>query len=292
MRAPPGRQLLVIADDFGIGPATSQGILDLASRGIVTGTVLLVNSPFAVQAVDAWRRAGKPLELGWHPCLTLDKPLSPSRQIASLVGGDGRFHSLAAFLTRLMTWRIDPEHVRRELDAQYERYCDLTGAPPALVNAHHHLQVFSPIAAVLRELLCRQSPRPYVRRVREPARLLWSVPEARLKRTLLAWQGSRPARGLDRHGFPGNTHLAGLSVEWLQRVPGAVVEVVCHPGHYDATLLGRDSPGGVVALKRRVQELELLQHPGFRQRCNAAGFTLTAPSAVRMCYEPGSAAAA
>ena len=35
-----------MADDFGIGPGTSQGILDLAAAGrLVTATVLLVNSP-------------------------------------------------------------------------------------------------------------------------------------------------------------------------------------------------------------------------------------------------------
>src|SRR5690349_18375441 len=45
------RQLLVIADDFGIGPETSHAILDLGRRGRVGGTVLLVNSPHAAEAV-------------------------------------------------------------------------------------------------------------------------------------------------------------------------------------------------------------------------------------------------
>src|SRR5437879_4950211 len=65
------RSLIVTADDFGIGPATSLGILDLAVQGLVTGTVLLVNSPYAEQAVRAWNQAGRPVELGWHPALTL-----------------------------------------------------------------------------------------------------------------------------------------------------------------------------------------------------------------------------
>ena len=36
----PKRYLVVTADDFGIGPATSRGILDLAGEGLVTATVL------------------------------------------------------------------------------------------------------------------------------------------------------------------------------------------------------------------------------------------------------------
>ena len=70
--------MLVTADDFGIGPETSRGILDLAVKGVLTSTVLLVNSPYAAECVGMWRRAGGPIELGWHPCLTLDSPiLSP-----------------------------------------------------------------------------------------------------------------------------------------------------------------------------------------------------------------------
>src|SRR5262249_60479832 len=78
------RYLIVAADDFGIGPATSQGILDLAVLGRVTATVLLVNSPYAEPAVRAWRQAGQPVELGWHPCLTLDRPVLPPEIVPSL----------------------------------------------------------------------------------------------------------------------------------------------------------------------------------------------------------------
>src|SRR6185369_13232462 len=67
------RYLVVTADDYGIGPATSQGILDLAAQGRVTCSVLIVNTDYAELAVRAWRQAGRPLELGWHPCLTLDR---------------------------------------------------------------------------------------------------------------------------------------------------------------------------------------------------------------------------
>src|SRR5713226_2341116 len=61
------RYLVVTADDYGIGLATSQAILDLAVQGRVSCAVLLVNGPYAEDAVRAWRRAGEPLELGWHP---------------------------------------------------------------------------------------------------------------------------------------------------------------------------------------------------------------------------------
>src|SRR5437763_6828854 len=99
------RDLVVIADDYGIGPATSQGILDLAADGLVTGAVLLVNSPFAAEGGRLWRQAGRPMELGWHPCLTIDAPALPSRVVPSRVGADGRFPTLGRPMGRLPTRR-------------------------------------------------------------------------------------------------------------------------------------------------------------------------------------------
>src|SRR5581483_5943619 len=49
------RFLVVIADAYGIGAETSRGSLELDARNLITGTVLLVNSPSAEEAVRAWR---------------------------------------------------------------------------------------------------------------------------------------------------------------------------------------------------------------------------------------------
>ena len=92
------RFLVVMADDYGIGPETSRGILELAARGVVTGTVLLVNSPYAAAAVRAWRESGLPLGMGWHPCLTMDPPAAGAGRVPSLVGPDGCMWPLRHFV--------------------------------------------------------------------------------------------------------------------------------------------------------------------------------------------------
>src|SRR5437879_4469372 len=115
------RQLVVVADDFGIGPETDRGILEAAAGGRVTATVLLVNSPYAEAAVAAWNRAGRPIELGWHPNLTLDRPILPPERVPSLVDPSGSFHKLGRFLRNSLLGRIQPEEVYAELTAQIER---------------------------------------------------------------------------------------------------------------------------------------------------------------------------
>ncbi len=282
------RYLVVTADDYGIGPAVSQGILDLAGRGLITCSVLLVNSPYAQGAVRAWRQAGRPMELGWHPCLTLDRPVLPARRVPSLVGPDGQFWPLGGFLRRVALGRIDAAEVEAELEAQWQRFGELVGHAPTVVNSHQHCSLFSPVSVVLRKILSRRSPLPYVRRVREPWHLLWRIPGARGKRLLLSLLGRREARRQAAHGFPGNDWLAGLTnprpvadpqllVRWLEHIPGQVVELACHPGYRDGTLLGRDCTDAD-GVAWRVQELQRLRAPGFLKVCQRAGFTLVSPA--------------
>jgi predicted glycoside hydrolase/deacetylase ChbG (UPF0249 family) len=217
--------------------------------------------------------------------LTLDTPILPPGRVPSLVGPDGRFWPLGQFLRRLLRRRLCAEEMAAELRAQLHRFHDLVGFAPRLVNAHHHVQVFPPVGRILENLLSAQRPLPFFRRVREPWRLLATVPGARVKRGLLSLLGRRGARRLERAGFPGADWHAGITdppcvadpdffARWLRRTPGRVVELCCHPGHFDATLLGRDCTAHDGQQQRRVRERELLHQPGFLEACRRASFTL------------------
>jgi predicted glycoside hydrolase/deacetylase ChbG (UPF0249 family) len=294
------RCLIVTADDYGIGPATSLGILDLAVQGLVTGTVLLVNSPYAEQGVRAWNQACRPVELGWHPALTLDRPVLPAGRVPSLVDDQGRFWPLAAFLRRICLGRVSAAEVEAELRAQYQRFLDLVGSPPTVVNTHHHVQIFPPIGRILVDVLARQRPLPYVRRIRESWRTLWRVGGARVKRLALSTLGKRMIHRQLVAGFPGNDTLIGVTdppcvaneeflTRWLAHAPGRVVELTCHPGYLDTTLLGRDATPQDGQMPRRVHELERLRRGEFHQACLRADFVRVAPGRL-LSRERGHAA--
>src|SRR5437764_10973137 len=179
------RRLLVVADDYGIGPETSRGILELMRAGVVTGTVLLVNSPFAEDAVRRWKQAGCVGEMGWHPNLNLDGPVAPPERVSSLLVRAGTFASLGTFLTRLATGRVRYAEVVREFEAQLDRYCELVGSPPLFLNGHKHVHVFPVIGRALADVLERRKLRPYIRRIVEPPSCLALIPGARVKRGFL-----------------------------------------------------------------------------------------------------------
>ena len=283
------RPLVVVADDFGIGPETTRGILDLAAEGRISATVLLVNSPHAESAVAAWNRIHRPVEVGWHPCLTLDRPILPADRVPSLVDADGSFPSLGGFIRRVCTGRIRAGEVAAELGAQYVRFRDLVGHEPRVVNTHQHVALFSPVGRVLHELLANQCPRPFVRRVVEPARTITQVPGARLKRSVLSILGRWAARRTAGFGFPGCAVLAGVTdpphvadeqffIRWLGAVQGSSVELMVHPGYRDESLIGRDCIADNECIARRVHELNLLRAADFSAAALRAGFRLTAPA--------------
>ena len=285
----PARLLTVVADDFGIGPETSRAILELARTGVVTATVLLVNSPYVEPAVKAWQSAGVSADLGWHPCLTMDAPTAPAGEVSSLLGPDGVMGPLGRFLRRLLLRQVRPEHIRRELDAQLDRFRELTGQVPPVVNSHQHVGIFPPVGAILRDVLRPLSPRPFLRQVAEPWTTYVRVPGARVKRGVLTLLGRREALRQRREGFAGAEWMAGITdpvwvqspdffARWLSAMPGKVVELMCHPGHFDSTLVGRDCRANDGLQQRRVDEYHLLGQPAFLQACRAAGFALRAPS--------------
>ncbi len=194
MRAGGRRQLVVIADDYGIGPSTSAGILELAHEGVVTGSVLLVNSPYAEPEVAKWDRAGRPMELGWHPNLTLDAPILARQHVPSLVNAQGRFWPLATFMKRLFFGRIDPAEIAAEFQAQLKRFISLVGRPPRLLNSHQHIGIFTPIGQILLDILGQARLRPYIRCVREPWPLIARIRGARKKRAFLNFHGRSMSR--------------------------------------------------------------------------------------------------
>jgi predicted glycoside hydrolase/deacetylase ChbG (UPF0249 family) len=295
LRPMPGRPtslrpLTIVADDYGIGRETSRGILELAVEERITAAVLIVNAPDAHRAARAWLAAEPPAELGWHANLTIDRPILPPSRVPSLVRADGTFWPLRGFLRRACLGLIRGADVVAEWQAQYTRFIDLIGRRPTLVNSHQHVSLFAPCDSALLRILRDANAKPYVRRVVESGASLARVPGARVKRTALSLLGIRAARRTVAAGLPGCDRLAGVTNpacvaderfwdRWLGQLSTGSVEVCCHPGYRDESLVGRDCDGGD-GLLRRPREAELLRAPSFRAACERAGLVPVPPSAI------------
>jgi len=133
------KQVVFIADDFGLTEAANRAILRAHREGALTGASLMLGQPGTAGAV-ALAQANPTLQIGWHLHLCDSTPTTCGRW----PWGNAPF----AAGCRLGASDANRETLRPEI-AQQWRLFQATGLRCAFVNAHHHLHVHP---AVLREL--------------------------------------------------------------------------------------------------------------------------------------------
>lgn len=105
--------LIVNADDLGISPGVTAGIIEAHAHGIVTSTSMLVNTPFS-QAAAAAASEHPDLSVGLHACLTRETGLP-------VINPD------------------DTERCWAELSRQLDHFTELMKRPPTHIDSHHHV---------------------------------------------------------------------------------------------------------------------------------------------------------
>ncbi|MBZ9795036.1 ChbG/HpnK family deacetylase [Mesorhizobium sp. ES1-4] len=238
------RRIRLIADDYGLAPGVSTGILDLIDRGRLTGTSCMTGFPEWGEAAALIKPLSGRVAIGLHLTLT-DQPAVTGK---SSLAPEGRLPPLRSLALPVLRGRIDGRDVHAELDAQYARFVEALGRGPSHIDGHQHVH-FLP---VVREWLLARFPagpgRPMLRGAPAPA----VVP----KIAAIAALASGFDRSMRSAGFFVMTPLAGI-YDWRQPEKFApalktAVETLpqeglfmCHPGHVDETLRTRDPMQGV-----------------------------------------------
>jgi predicted glycoside hydrolase/deacetylase ChbG (UPF0249 family) len=207
------RRLIVNADDFGLTPGVSAGILAAHRHGIVSSTTLLATAAIDAEQLAALRDGG--LGVGLHVNLTLGRPLSRSR---SLVDVDGRFVRDANHAAARATAR----DVEREVTAQIEKFASLMHREPTHLDTHHHVGLLSPVGQVMLDA---------ARRLGVAVR---SQNEAARARALTA--GLRTPDHFFGESGPGPYWSLACTLAHLRALPPGVSEFMAHPGWCDDAL--------------------------------------------------------
>lgn len=270
-------RLVVNADDFGLSPAVSRGILRAHRDGIVTSTSLLGN----VADLDGARSllAEAPaLGVGVHLALTGGAPISPPETVPSLLGPTGGFHRRGhEFITAWVRGRILASDVERELDAQVSRIRD-AGLAVDHLDTHHHLG-FLPVIGRAVEAVARRHGIPGIRSAVERPTLAWVTEPRRGVEagilTGLAWLTRRQLGAL-RHGpqswgYVEAGHLDEIRIlEIIGRLGPGPHELICHPGEDDPDAHLVEEPGRY----QRTAELASLTSEKVRRAVGQRSITL------------------
>ncbi len=218
--------------------------------------------------------------IGVHLVLTELEPAAPVNDIPDLVDDGGRLpHSPGRLLTALLTRRISPASIQKELHAQLCRVLD-HGIRPTHLDSHKHVHIIPQVLSVVTELAQRfgirwirnpfdQSPLfPLMKNLRREQRKV-------LLRQHVKASVTRPARRsfftrIRRAGLRTPDHFFGVSLTglWnqraveclLHRIPPGVTEWMLHPGDCDPELHNSSTR----LLEQREAEQDLLLSPTFK----------------------------
>jgi chitin disaccharide deacetylase len=242
------RTLIVNADDFGLTPGVSRGILEAHRRGIVTSTTLLVTRPLDPALVE--ELLGSALGVGVHLNLTLGAPVSRPERVASLVDGEGRFIRDP----RVAAERGGTDEIRIELGTQIDAFRRITGRFPTHLDSHHHVARFSRVREVVLDFA--RAIRVPVRSQDEETRAAARALRVRTPDHFAGESGPEPYWSRER------------VLEHLRTLPEGVTEFMTHPGYFDEDLAY--SRYG----RQREVELDGLTDPAARERVAREGIRL------------------
>jgi predicted glycoside hydrolase/deacetylase ChbG (UPF0249 family) len=233
------RRIWLVADDYGISPAVNAAIRDLAARGRLSGTSVMVPAPSFDRAQALLLAAAPRVAIGLHTTLTAPfRPLTPGFAPTR----DGAFLPLAALMGRALLGRLDRERIAAEIAAQFSAFAAAFGRPPDFVDGHQHVQLLPVVRDALLAVTRQAAPSAWVRQcgsVRrspsDPKGLLldWLSRRFRARAEALGIRTNPAFAGT--YTFDRTAQIATLFPRFLDGLPDGGV-VMCHPGEVDDEL--------------------------------------------------------
>lgn len=237
------KRLIIRADDLGYSEAVNYGIAKTVREGLTGSVGVMPNMPSAAHGLKLL--AGTDVCLGLHTNVCLGTPCADPERIPSLLNADGKLKSSRDYreaLKRGEEFTVLEEMVI-EIEAQYQRYVELTGQQPEYFEAH----------AVASKNLYRG-----LEIVAGWHGLRYSNVSPADETGLFAGKpiAHCPMKSMDKDYDPWQS-LKEAVESMGEEMPCVFV---CHPGYLDAFLLNNSS-----LTVNRTKEVEMLCDPKIRQ---------------------------
>lgn len=259
--------ITLCADDFGLNPGVSQGILKLASMGRLSAVSCMVNMPaftiYAQELLDLNDR----VQIGLHFNLTEGNLLSIPKQPC---------FSLMELLTRTHLALIKCSFIAQEFTSQLAQFEQVMGRLPDFIDGHQHVHQFPRIRQVIIDLYEHQL-RQHQTFIRSTYPTI-STQRDQFKAKILAFTGGKALyAALINAEIPHNACFSGiynfaphtdyrtLFCSWLHSITEPTL-IMCHPGEYDK------EPDAIAPT--RLIEMNYFSSKEFTQDCTEYGVTL------------------
>ncbi len=124
---------MIRADDLGMSKAVNYGIYECVKNGTIKNIGLMVNMEEAIHGYELVKEYD--ICLGQHTNVCLGKPISDTTLIPSLVDEHGYFKSSKVYRSSKEDI-VDYNEALIEVEAQYQRFKEITGYKPHYFEAH------------------------------------------------------------------------------------------------------------------------------------------------------------
>ena len=240
-------RLIVNADDLGLTPGCSAGIIRGFKQGIVSDTTLMINSPYALEAVSLMKANGLN-QAGLHLNLSYGTPMAPVAEVPSLIDENGRFYRKVNKSIPLM----NGAEIERELRLQLEKFL-ATGLKLTHIDSHHHAHAYPQVIDLAIRMALEQGvPLRHTAEVKE------KIIAAGVKTT---------------DYFSMDFYNEKATLENLQAIIGGysegVLEIMSHPGESEQLIMEVSSYNSA-----RAKELAVLTSPEMKAFLQTKGVKL------------------
>lgn len=141
--------IIINADDFGLNYEVNRAIVELLKSGKIQRTTLMVNMPAAKEACEMAITNGMIEQVGLHINLTEGNPLTEDIKQTRFCQYGSLNRKEVESDTRLLISSSEKKAVRKEVQAQFEKFKELTGHYPKHVDGHRHVHNYLPFLFII-----------------------------------------------------------------------------------------------------------------------------------------------
>ena len=249
MAGPAPLEFILCADDFGISPGVSEGIIELVQGHRLSAVSCMMNGRSIRKYADGITPYRDRIDIGIHFVLTDMPPLSSALTLEI----NGRLPTIGALTKRALIGGLPLEDLKSELAAQLDLFADIFKRRPDFVDGHQHIHQLPGIRDIVLDLIMERfsSCLPPLRSCSEHLSIIFRRGVEPLKTIAIGFFGASLQRGAMANNVKFNTGFSGiydLSGKVAYEVlfdrftdslrPGSLI--MCHPGKVDDELRSID----------------------------------------------------
>lgn len=253
------KNIILCADDYGLNPSVSKGILSLLEKKRLSAVSVLTNFPQLEHYAPLLNDFQHSTAIGLH--LNFTEGLYLSNQETAM--------PLNQFLLKSHFRQLNKQFIKQEFDAQIQQFYEQFQRQPDFIDGHQHIHQLPLVRDVLIQHW-RQNPHKN-QWIRATWPQIHSCPKYWKSHIITATGGKKLASLLDKYKIPRNSCFSGiydfnphadyrrLFQQWIGQINNNGL-IMCHPAH------GGEENDGII--QARNNEFNYLQSDAFLEDCD------------------------